>query len=145
MKKELTKRDDFPFSDPLDIFDRKGLGIISRRGGWAYAFPRVDISENDKEIRVVADIPGVNPDNVDIEVRENWMKISGKVERESESGDDEQPYRYERYMGEFRREFALPVSVKEDQVNAEYKEGVLTITMPKAEEQKRSRIAIKRL
>jgi Molecular chaperone (small heat shock protein) len=144
MEKGLTKRADSLFPDPFDILDRKGLGLFSRRGGWAYAFPRVDILETDKEVRVVADIPGVDPDAVDIEVRDNWMKISGQVDRESETGDGEQPYRYERYTGEFRREFALPVSVKEEEVSAEYKEGVLTVTLPKAEEQKRKKIIIKR-
>jgi HSP20 family protein len=146
MDKDLTpKRGGSLFSDPFDFLDRRGLGMFSRRGGWTYAFPRVDISETDKEVRVVADIPGVDPDNVDIEVDDNWMKLSGKVERESETSDGEQPYRYERYTGEFRREFALPVSVKKDQVDARYKEGVVTIILPKAEEQKRSKIAIKRM
>jgi HSP20 family protein len=144
-KKNLPRERSEPvLPDPFDFLDRRGLGIFSRRGGWAYAFPRVDISETDTEIKVVADIPGVDPDDITIEVRDNWMLLRGEVERESETGKSEEPYRHERYIGEFRREFVLPTSVKENEVKAVYKEGVLTITLPKSEEQKRKKIGVER-
>lgn len=114
--------------------------LLSRLGRqW---FPRVDVSETDKEVKVVADIPGVDPNNIEIEVRDNRIRISGTTQRENRS--DERPYRYERLYGEFRREFMLPTRVKEDEVKAVYRDGVLTITIPKAEGEQRKKINIEK-
>lgn len=144
INKKLGRRFESLFPEPLDFLDRRGLGLFSPRGGWMYAFPRVDISENDKEVKVVADVPGVDPDNIDIEVDGNWMAIRGQVERESPGDMSEQAHRYERYVGEFRREFVLPTAVKEDAIQASYTEGVLTIVLPKLEEERRKRIPVEK-
>lgn len=106
-------------------------------------FPRIDVSETDTEVKVVADVPGVDPDDIDIDVRENRMKISGKTEREAEEGEGK-PYSYERTYGAFRREFTLPARVQEDAVHAVCKNGILTVTMQKVEPEKRQRIPIER-
>lgn len=142
--KKLGRRFESIFPEPFDFLDRRGLGLFSPRGGWMYAFPRVDISENNTEVKVVADVPGVDPDTIDIDVDGNWMAIRGRVDRESESDTSEEPHRYERYVGEFRREFALPTSVKEDAIRASYRAGVLTIILPKFEEERRKRIPIEK-
>jgi HSP20 family protein len=107
-------------------------------------FPRVDVSETDKEVKVVADVPGVDPENINIDVRDNRITISGRTEREMETDKSAKPYRYERSYGEFRREFVLPSYVKEDQVKATYKDGVLTVTLPKVEGEKRNKIKIEK-
>ncbi len=105
-------------------------------------FPRVDISENDTEIMLVADLPGVDPQNIEIDVRDSRVKISGFVDKEK-SGD--MTHRYERSHGEFEREFSLPSKVKEDGVKARYKDGVLTVILPKSEDTKRRKIEIEKI
>lgn len=150
--KKMPKKEE-PSRDLVDrIFDEdfwvepfgswrlpKLLSRIDRR-----MFPRVDVSETGREIKVIADIPGVDPEKVDIDVESDRLIIRGTIERESESEKGTKPYRYERAYGEFRRELTLPALVKEDQVKAVCKDGVLTITLPKLHEQKKSRIKVER-
>ena len=139
---------DTPLRDVFDRFidDRPWLEPFPRMlGRFDRAFfPRVDVSETPREIKVVADIPGVDPDNLEIDVHDNRLRISGKTEKEYESKDNERPYRYERTYGSFQREFTLPARVSEESVRAACKDGVLTITMQKAEEEKKRKIAIER-
>jgi HSP20 family protein len=104
------------------------LGRIDQR--W---FPRVDIHETEREVKVMADVPGVSPDHITIDVQGNRMTIDGFMDREAETEENVKPYRYERSYGEFRREFSLPAMVREEEVKAMYKDGVLTITLPKVE------------
>jgi len=107
------------------------------------AFPKVDISETDDELKIVANIPGVDPDKIEIEVHDGILSLSGSVEKESEDKDkDKKYYRYEREYGEFRREFILPRKVVADQISAKAKNGVLTITIPKAEEEKKKKVTV---
>lgn len=108
-------------------------------------FPRIDVSETDTEVKVIADIPGVDPDDMYIDAKDNRMILKGKVERESESATGDRPYKYERMYGEFRREFTLPAPVNEKMLRALYKNGVLTITAPKTENIKKSKVKIERV
>lgn len=140
-------RDDMAFDDrfwlePLDFF--RNIPRIPdqiRRS----MFPRVDVSETDTQVKVIADIPGVDPDNMYIDVRNNRMILRGKIEREQETDESSRPYKYERMYGEFRREFPLPAPVNEDQIRAVYKKnGILTITIPKSENIGKSKVKIER-
>lgn len=81
---------------------------------------------------------------MDIDVRENRIRISGKVERETETNADERPYRYERTFGAFHREYTLPSRVDESAARATCKNGVLTIILPKKPEDQRKKITIER-
>lgn len=108
-------------------------------------FPRVDVSETDNEVKVIADIPGVDPDNMYIDVRNNRMILRGRVDREQETDESSRPYKYERMYGEFRREFLLPAPVNEEQIRALYrKNGILMITIPKSENIGKSKVKIER-
>lgn len=107
-------------------------------------FPRVDVTETENEVKVVADVPGVNPDNINLDIRDNRIRITGFMESESKPEGNEKPYRYERSYGEFQREIILPARVKDQEVKAVCKDGVLTITLPKAEEEKRKKITIEK-
>jgi HSP20 family protein len=134
-----------------DIFDRffdertrlDSLPRILGRFDRAF-FPRMDITETDTEVKAVADMPGVDPENIGIDVWEDRMRITGKSEREYESEGSERPYQYERTYGAFRREITLPAHIKEDAVKAAYKDGVLTVVMPKVEEERRKKVAIEK-
>ena len=107
------------------------------------SFPKVDISENEKEIIVTANVPGIKPEDVHIDVDDDSISISGSIEKEKkEGGENETFYRYEREYGEFHREFALPTNVNKDAVQAVTKNGVLTVTLPKTEESAKKRVSV---
>jgi len=96
---------------------------------WA---PSVDISENDTEFTLVADIPGVNPDEIDISMEKGVLTIKG--ERNTENVEEKDNYRrVERQSGVFYRRFTLPDSADADKIAAKSEHGVLTITIPKQE------------
>ena len=114
-----------------------GEGELSTRT-WA---PPVDIYENGESLVLKAELPGVNPDDVEIRVEDNTLYLKG--ERKFEKEVKEQNYhRVERSYGTFTRTFSLPNSIDADKVAASYKDGVLTLTMPKKEEAKPKSIKI---
>lgn len=133
---------DDSFFDPFTIPSLLG----SRRlGAFRTTFPKVDVSETDTEIKVVANIPGVDPDKIDIEVGDDYLSLSGKVEKESKEEDEKRKvYRYEREYGEFRREFTLPSRVDKEKIVAKAKNGVLTLTLPKVSDEKRKTIKVEK-
>ena len=106
---------------------------------WA---PSVDISENEKEFTLLADIPGVNPDNIDISMEKGVLTVKG--ERSSETVDEGENYRrVERQSGQFYRRFTLPDSADADKIEAKSEHGVLRITIPKQEVSVSRRIEVK--
>jgi len=106
-------------------------------------FPKVDVSETDEEIKVVANIPGIDPKKVNIEVGEDYLSLSGTIEKEVTEDDKKSKiYRYEREFGEFRREFALPARVDTGKITARAKNGVLTIVLPKSEDSKKHMVEV---
>jgi len=114
-----------------------GEGEVSTRT-WA---PPVDIYENGDSLVLKAEVPGINPDDVEIRVEDNHLYLKG--ERKFEKEVKEQNYhRVERSYGTFTRTFTLPNTIDSDKVSANYKDGVLTLTMPKKEEAKPKTIKI---
>jgi HSP20 family protein len=114
-----------------------GEGEVSTRT-WA---PPVDIYEDGDSLVLKAELPGINPDDVEIRVEDNTLYLKG--ERKFEKEVKEQNYhRVERSYGTFTRTFSLPNSIQADKVAASYKDGVLTLTMPKKEEAKPKTIKI---
>ncbi len=93
-------------------------------------FPKVNISEDKENIKVVADIPGVDPKNIDIKISDDFIEINGWMGEEEEEKKDKF-YRYEREVGEFSRGFSLPAIVDYENAEAEIKNGVLHIIIPK--------------
>lgn len=149
--KTLSRKEDVSFRDMFNRFLEEDFFLepfdFTRSSRLASLFnrqflPRVDVSETDTHVKVIADLPGVNPDDLDIEVESNRMSIRGKTQRESLP--DERPYRYERTYGEFRREFVLPSEVDKEGVRAVYKDGILTVSLPKTESSRRGKIQIER-
>ena len=114
-----------------------GEAEISTRS-WA---PPVDIYETDNDIVLKAELPGVDPKDVEVRVEDNTLYLKG--ERKFEKEVKEQNYhRVERSYGSFARSFSLPNSISTDKVKAEFKDGLLTLTMPKREEAKPKTIKI---
>ncbi|MFQ6092474.1 MAG: Hsp20/alpha crystallin family protein [bacterium] len=104
--------------------------------------PDVDMSESDNDVRLSVEIPGMDQKDIKVTVNDNVLTLSGEKRREDEVKDAS--YRItERSFGSFRRSFTLPTSIQADKVTATYKNGVLNITLPKAEEAKPREIAVK--
>lgn len=138
-----------PFSDVLGTqreFDRLFRDSLPRffsedeasTRPWA---PAVDIYETGNDIVLKAELPGVDPKDVEVRVEDNTLYLKGERKFEKEV-KEENYHRVERSYGAFSRSFSLPNSIDADQVGAEYKDGVLTLTLPKREEAKPKTIKI---
>ncbi len=104
--------------------------------------PLSDIYEDDDTYKLRLDLPGVKKDEVKISYSDGRLTITGERKQEKETGNHKY-HRVERMYGKFYRSFDLPEKIKEDQITAEFKEGQLTISIPKAEEAKPKEIPIK--
>jgi len=113
-----------------------------RAFGWS---PTVDVVETDNELALTAELPGVNPEDVDIEIGGNVLTLQGQKQDmwHEEAMKGERKMRiWERSYGTFARSFTLLATVNANEIKAEFDKGVLTIHMPKTEEAKGRRIAI---
>ena len=119
-----------------DAFDRKGEE--SSLTAWA---PAVDIYETEHELVVKADLPEVDPKDLDIRVENNILTIRGERKFEKKVNDDNY-LRVERAYGSFARSFTLANTVNLDAIKADYQNGVLTLTIPKREEAKPKQIKV---
>lgn len=104
--------------------------------------PAVDVAEEDNDYIVKVELPGVSKDDVKITLESNILTVRGEKKAEKEI-DEKNYHRTERSYGSFQRSFALPTTVKNDNIGAEYKDGILSITLPKAEEVKPKQIEVK--
>lgn len=110
----------------------------SSLASWA---PAVDVHETENELVVTADLPGMSEKDLDVRVENNMLTISGERKTETNVKDDSY-LRVERSYGSFSRSFALPNTVNTDAVAAEYKNGVLTVKLPKREETKPRQVKV---
>jgi HSP20 family protein len=137
----LTRR---PLNTAADPFQSRGLGRLLDEAfqGWQFGaesgtvtsawFPPTDIFEDDKAVKIVAEMPGVRSEDVKLSLENNLLTIRGEKRQEAEERN-ERVHRYERSFGSFERSFALPRTVDPDQIQATYENGVLTVTLPKIE------------
>ena len=105
-------------------------------------FPAVNLYSNAEKAAVVAEIPGVHPENLDVTVSGDVVTISGERSHGFESDKDYEQYRSERYIGKFSRTFKLPYSIEADKVKAHIKNGVLLLELPRAESEKPRKVAV---
>ena len=102
----------------------------------------VDIREDAKELRLTAELPGIKADDLDIRVEDNVLHINGERRFEDEE-NRENYHRLERYYGKFERSFSLPTYVNSGKIGAEYKDGILTLRIPKKPETQPRQIKVK--
>lgn len=103
--------------------------------------PAIEVSETENEVAVRVEIPGVKPENIDVEVVSNILTVSGEV-REEKRDKEANVHRTEFRYGRFLRRIPLPTEVKSDNAKAEFHDGILELKLPKAEESKRKRIKV---
>ena len=113
---------------------------LSVRDGWSV--PAIDMYQTDDEIIVKAVLPGMKADDVQINVAGDMLTLRGEMKHEDEKKDKAWHIREHKY-GQFERSVPLPTQVKADQAKAEFENGILTITLPKAEEVKPRTITVK--
>lgn len=101
--------------------------IISR-----YVTPRTDIYQTDQMIIIKSEVPGLSKDDMEIIVEKTYVKISGQKKR-TETLKNEEIYRSEQFYGRFSRILPLPCEVQPDKAAAEYKDGILTVIIPKSD------------
>lgn len=123
------------------LFDGLGSGAAWPVGGARTAFPALNVWEDNDNLYAEAEIPGVSRDALEVYAVGNELTIKGN--RAGMRGENLSYHRQERGTGDFARVITLPVEVNADRMSAVLKDGVLTITMPKAPEAKPRKIAIK--
>jgi len=128
MREEMNRMFDSFFRDPFAPLELD----------WPRSFqslelsPRVDIEDRKKEIRVSVELPGLEPDDVEVDLADNTLTVKGEKKTE-ESEERDGYYLSERSYGAFQRVIPLPVEVEPDKVKARFKRGVLTVRLPKSE------------
>lgn len=135
----LRNRIDRVFNEMLR--DAWGAPLSEPVAGRNWA-PAVDIKESDEALTLTAEIPGFDKDQVEITLENNTLTLAGERKFEQES-KGETYHRIERSYGSFSRSFTLPATVKTDKVDARFEGGLLTITLPKVEESRPRKIAIR--
>ncbi len=121
-----------------DFFGRPVARTDWTEGVWS---PSVDVSEDKDNVVIKAEMPGMNKDDVKISIQDNVLTLKGEKRQEKEE-KDKNYHRIERSYGSFCRSFQLPTSVKSDKIKANYKDGVLSVMLPKTEEVKPKEIPI---
>ena len=114
------------FDDVLRGFGAPAFAGFDRAVGW----PHVELGETDKELRITAELPGLDEKDVEITLEDGVLTLRG--EKRSEVEDQDRGYS-ERSYGRFERRIALPEGVDRDQANATFRNGVLTVTLPRTE------------
>jgi len=104
--------------------------------------PRANIAETEAGYEITVDLPGMKPEDFNLEIKEGHLWISGHREHETEE-KDKTYHRIERQYGEFRRVIPLDAGIDPEKVDAEYKDGVLTVRVPKTEAARPKRIEVK--
>jgi len=124
------------------LFDDAFTRPLSMRDGWFMSTPAVDMYQTENEVVVKASIPGMKAEDVQINITGDVLTLKGEVQNEEERNDKAWHIREQRF-GSFERSVALPTAVKTDKAEAVFENGILTVTLPKADEVKPKTINIK--
>jgi HSP20 family protein len=117
---EMNRMFDSFFADPARGSSRLGAFL-----------PDMDVSENEKEVTVTAEIPGMDENDIQVTYNKGVLAISGE-KRGDRQDKNSRYHRIERTYGSFRREVSLPCEVEEDKITATFKKGVITVVLPKS-------------
>ncbi len=137
---ELFNEFDRYFDTPL-YRGRMGMPLRTNDvvGSWSLA---LDVAEKDDFFTVKASLPGINPEDLNVTLEDNVLTVQGEIKKD-ETIEEESYHIRERRYGSFSRSLRFPVPVNANKIEAAYENGVLTLTVPKAEEVKPKRIEIK--
>jgi HSP20 family protein len=130
LREEIDRWFDLPFSEWA-----QGTQVLS---GW---HPALDMFETKDNLVVRVELPGMKREEIEVSLHDGCLSIAGERKHEDKNKDSE-VYRAERFYGRFQRTVTLPTAVAADKVHAAYKDGILTITLPKTEEAKPKQIDV---
>lgn len=133
LRDEIDQVFDRMFQSPWDVTRENQF-----MAGWT---PSIDLYEDKDSLVVKAELPGMKKEDIDISLHEGLLTISGERKQEKKEKSAE-TYRSERFVGRFQRTFTLPTKVDDARITAAYKDGVLTVTLPKSEEAKPKQITV---
>jgi HSP20 family protein len=105
--------------------------------GWT---PAIDLYQTNDDVVALVELPGMRKEDIELSLQDGMLTISGERKSETQSGDKQQ--RSERFVGKFRRSISMPTRVDANKVSATYKDGILTVTLPKTEEVKPKQIQV---
>lgn len=134
-----------PFQQVRDEVETLWNQLTGERvGGWLGQLhvPPIDLSETPTTVEVRIDLPGFKADEINVQLSNNVLTVSGERQEERKEAG-ETFHRIERRTGSFSRTVALPARVAEEKVDAQYRDGVLTVSMPKTDEAKGRKIKVK--
>ncbi len=141
----LSRRDPFREMDELrQLVDRVFEGAMTGPNlAWQPGVNMaMDVTENEDGYVVKASLPGINPDDLDITYNDRTLTIRGETKSDEEKKENTKYHLRERWFGSFSRSITLPSQVKAEDIKASYKDGVLTLTLPKVEEVKPKHISV---
>jgi HSP20 family protein len=142
------------YREPVSLFGLQRLNRILDEAFGGLPFPEqgnvitstwfapTDVSEDENNLRITMELPGVDPDDVRLSLENNILTIRGEKKQQAEE-NNERVHRFERTYGMFERTFALPNTVDAERVEARYENGVLNVTIPKAERAKPREIRVR--
>lgn len=118
-----------------DLIGNDGPSMPSQGTAGGTGWPQIEIEQQDDSVRVVAELPGVKEDDIDLRIEDGVLTLAGEKhsERKEDNGYSERSY------GRFERRVLLPSNVDEDKCSADFRNGVLTVTLPRTEEKARGR------
>jgi HSP20 family protein len=139
--------------DPFSSLRRLNTALDEAFNGWPFQsqesgtltstwLPACDVFEDKDAVKIVAEVPGVRPEDVKLSLENNLLTVRGEKKQQAEE-TTERVHRYERSYGSFERTFSLPTTVDADKIAAKYDQGILTITIPKAERARPREIPVK--
>jgi len=131
----LREEIDRLFESPLAEMTRTSQQFLS---GW---MPAMDVHEDKDNLYVKAELPGMRKQDIDISIHDGVLSLAGE-RKEDEKYHQAEVCRAERFLGRFQRTFTLPTTVNPDKVKASYKDGILTVVLPKAETAKPKQIEV---
>lgn len=138
-----------PFLNMMDLRRRMDRVFDESMRGWeadsSQAASRgvaLDVAENEQEYTIEASVPGIRPEEIDITINDSTLTISGESKRVEEREEGQWHLR-ERSFGRFSRSIRLPMPIDEEQIDADYEDGILTIHLPKSEKTKPKKISVK--
>jgi HSP20 family protein len=129
-------------ADPFALMRRMSRDFDRSFGGQTAAFPAVNVWQNEEAVVITAELPGIDPSDIDITVKNNVLTLAGE-RRAPEVGEDAVWHRRERGFGRFSRAIRLPFPARDEQVEARFANGVLRVAVSRPEEDKPRRIEIK--
>ena len=140
-KKDVERFFEGMFEEPFSLRNWKGLPSFRKMREFMTFSPAVDMYENEKEIVVKAEVPGIDKEDINISVSDGTLMIKGETKKEEETKEEDYYYA-ERTYGSFSRRLELPEKVQESKIKANFKDGILEIHLPKAPEAKAKKIKI---